>query len=183
ESGEDFAILDRRPGYIPPRIMVADTVFPRGHTLWKTGVAGDQVVFDSGDLRQNLCALIRDLFIWDFNRRLVVVVQKRVEAVILRLRNRIEFVIMALGATDRQAEEGFADRVNAIDYAFDAELFGIDAALLIEHGVAKEARRHAVLQRRMRQQIARQLFNRELIERQILVERVDHPVAIRPDRA
>jgi hypothetical protein len=90
---------------------------------------------------------------------------------------------MALGATDRQPQKGLADGVDAINYALDAELFGIDAALLIEHRVAQKTRGHAGLQRRLRQQIARQLFDRELIERHVFVERVDYPVAIWPDRA
>src|SRR5262245_13173593 len=90
---------------------------------------------------------------------------------------------MALSATDRKPQKGLADGVDAINYALDAELFGIDAALLIEHRVPQKTCGHPGLQRRLRQQIARQLFDRELIEGHVFVERVDHPVAIRPDRA
>src|SRR5215470_18071220 len=89
---------------------------------------------------------------------------------------------MALGATDRQPQKGFADGVNTINDAFDAELFRINAALLIEHRIAQKPRGHPIVERGLWQQIARQLFNREPIKWQVLIERVNHPVAIRPDR-
>src|SRR5262245_64757598 len=89
---------------------------------------------------------------------------------------------MALGATDRQAQKGFADRVHPINNAFYAKLFRIDAALLVEHRVAQEPRGYAGVQRGLRQQIARQLSNREPVERHVQVERIDYPVEIRPDR-
>src|SRR5262249_35787245 len=83
EGGEDFSVLERRPGYI----IIADASFPSGHALRQIGVSGDQAVLDLGDFRQNLFALLRDFLVGDFNRRLVVVVQKSVEAVVLRLRD------------------------------------------------------------------------------------------------
>src|SRR4029453_10164426 len=62
------------------------------------------------------------------------------------------------------------------------KLLGIDSTLLVEHRVAQEAGRNALLERRKRQQITRQLLDGELVEGHIPVEGVDDPVAIRPDR-
>ncbi|MCG3163389.1 MAG: hypothetical protein JMDDDDMK_04795 [Acidobacteria bacterium] len=151
ERREDFAVLDRRPFHI----VVARLGFPRGQTLRQFSVSCNQIVFDLCDLRQNLFALLSDLFVGDLNRRFVVVVHKRVEAVILRLRDRVEFVVVALSAIDRQAEERLADGVNAVNDAFDAELFWVNAAFLVEHRISQKARRHPVVQRGLRQQISR----------------------------
>ena len=48
--------------------------------------------------------------------------------------------------------------------------------------IAVETRRDLLVERRVRQQVARDLLDRELIERHVAVERVDHPVAPRPHR-
>ncbi len=44
-------------------------------------------------------------------------------------------------------------------------------------------RRHLLVLRRILQQVARDLLDGELVERHVLVERLDHPVAIRPHLA
>src|SRR5262245_13785789 len=49
--------------------------------------------------------------------------------------------------------------------------------------IAVEGRGDALIERRVRQQIARQLFDYELIERLVPVERIDHPVAPGPGAA
>ena len=46
--------------------------------------------------------------------------------------------------------------------------------------VAIEPRGDALIERRIRQQIARKLFDDELIERHVAVEGFDHPVAPAP---
>ena len=51
------------------------------------------------------------------------------------------------------------------------------------HVAALEAGGDALVERGFGQQIAGQLFDGELVERQIAVEGRDHPVAIRPDLA
>ena len=43
-----------------------------------------------------------------------------------------------------------------------------------------EARRRLLLDRRFGQEITSQLFDRELVERQVVIERVDHPVPEEP---
>src|SRR5215468_6597363 len=49
--------------------------------------------------------------------------------------------------------------------------------------IAVEGRGDALIERRVRQQIARQLCDDELIERLVLVERIDYPVAPGPGAA
>ena len=97
--------------------------------------------------------------------------------------DRIVLVRMALGTTDRQAEPGGAGGVGAIDGSFDAELLRVGAAFLVERCVAMEAGRDDLILRGIRQQVARQLLDSELIERHVLVEGVDEPIAPGPDRA
>src|SRR5207249_199321 len=101
----------------------------------------------------------------------------------LALANRIELVVVALAATDRQAEPYGAGGVDAVNHRLDAELLDVDAAFLIDERVAVEARGDLLVERRVRQQIAGELLDCELVERQILVEGVDHPVAVLPNGA
>src|SRR5690242_14771903 len=58
----------------------------------------------------------------------------------------------------------------------------INAALFVEHRVAMEPGGDALLRRRAGQQITGELLDRELIERHVRIDRVDHPIAVRPDR-
>ena len=90
-------------------------------------------------------------------------------------------MIVALGALDGEAEDALADGVHAVEHGFHAELFGIDAAFLVDHRVAQEAGGDDLILRGMRQQIAGDLLDDELVVRQVAVERVDDPIAIEPD--
>ena len=100
-------------------------------------------------------------------RRFVVVIQEREHAVIFLLRERIEFVVVALRALDRQAENAFADAIHAIEHRVHAELFRIDAAFFVEHGVAQKAGGDDLVLRRVRQLVARDLFDDKLVVRQV----------------
>ena len=68
-----------------------------------------------------------------------VVVQEGEHPVVLFLRERVELVVVALGALDRQAEDALADGVHAVEHRLHAELLGVDAAFLVDHRVAQEA--------------------------------------------
>ena len=141
-----------------------------------------RLVFQFADLRDNFFALLLLLRRWDFDERLIVVVQEGEELVILALQNGIVFVVVALTAVDREAEPRFADGVHAVNHRFGAELLGLDAAFLVKHRVAHEAGGDALVERRVRQQIAGELFESELVERQVAIERLDDVVTIGPDR-
>ena len=61
-----------------------------------------------------------------------------------------------------------------------AEHFGIHAAFAIGQRVAVEAGGDTLFDGGVGQQVARELFDRELVKRHVAVERVDHPMAIAP---
>ena len=90
-------------------------------------------------------------------------------------------MVVALGAGNRQTEECFTDRVHAIDHSLDAKLLRLDPAFLVQHRIAQKAGSDPLLQRGIRQQVARELLNRESVERHVVVEGLDHPIAIGPD--
>ena len=64
---------------------------------------------------------------------------------------------------------------------FARVLFGLQAALGGRPIQPVIRRRHALLQRRVRNQVARDLLARELVERFVVQERPQDVVAIRPD--
>ena len=111
------------------------------------------------------------------------VVEDRVELVEFALRDRVEFVIVALRAADGQTEKGGAKCAHAIEHGFDAELFGIDAALLIDLGVAVETGGDFLVEAGIRQEVAAELFDYELIVREIAVQCGDDPVTVFPNLA
>ena len=67
------------------------------------------------------------------------VVEEGIEPKIIFLRQRVEFMVVALSAIQREAEERTAKCGNAIHHGLDAKLLRIDAALLVNLGVAVEA--------------------------------------------
>jgi hypothetical protein len=90
---------------------------------------------------------------------------------------------MTLGAADRQAEPNRSRRVGAIDGALDAELLGIGATFLIEGRIAMKPRRHELLVPAIGKHVAGELLDGESIERHVLVEGGNQPIAPGPDGA
>jgi hypothetical protein len=80
------------------------------------------------------------------------------QAEILLLRDGIELVVVALRALDGQAEHAFADGIHAIEHRFHAKLLGINAAFLVDHGVAQKTGGDDVVLRGVGQEVAGQLF-------------------------
>ena len=70
--------------------------------------------------------------------------------------------------------------VDSVDDVLDLKLFRDDTAFRVASMVAVEACRDFLIERRVRQQIASQLLNRELIERHVLVEGFEYPVTPTP---
>ena len=98
------------------------------------------------------------------------------ELVILLVRDRVVLVRVALGTAKRQAHPGLAEGVGAVDVVANHKLFRVGAALLVEAGVAVEPGRDFLLVGRVRQQVAGQLLDRELVKGLVGVERLDHIV-------
>ena len=115
--------------------------------------------------------------------RLVGVVEVRHQAIVLAVGDRVVLVRVALCAAHGHAQEHRARRRDPVGHRVEAELEGVDAALLVQHRVAVEAGRHAVVGRRVGEHVSRELLDDELVERHVGVERADDPVSIRPDAA
>ena len=111
------------------------------------------------------------------------VVEERRQLVELALRERVELVIVAHRAAGRQAHPHLRRRLRAVARVEHGVLFVDRAAFAGRDVAAVEAGADLLLERRVRQQVAGQVFDRELIERHVRVERLDHPIAVRPHLA
>ena len=109
--------------------------------------------------------------------RVLRVVQKREDLEILRVRDRVVFVRVALRAGEARAHPDRHRRVRAIHHR------GVAKLLVVRHRVAVEGGRDELLVGRARQQVAGDLLDGELIERPVRIERADDVIAIAPDRA
>ena len=110
-------------------------------------------------------------------------VEEGVGLEVLRDGDRIVLVGVALRAGHGGAHEHGVGRVDAVDDGGVAELLVAGAAFVLGHRVAMEGGGDDLVFGRIRQQVSGQLFDRELVERLVLVEGLDHPVAISPDDA
>ena len=108
----------------------------------------------------------------------MIVVQEGEELVVILLQNGIELVIVALRALDRETKHALADGVHAIKQRLHAELFGINAAFLVDHRVAEKTSGNDVVLGGVREEVARELLGDELVVRQIVVEGFHNPIAI-----
>ena len=95
------------------------------------------------------------------------------------------FVGVALGALERETENGFADAIDAIHHALHAELLVHDGAFLVDHTVAEEAggcdgRAVSRVALRRGQEVAGELLDDKAVVGEVAIEGVDHPVAPDP---
>ena len=114
--------------------------------------------------------------------RFIDLAKHRRHAEVVGLRQGIVFVVVALRAFHGQAEEGSTVGVDAVRDIFHAEFFRDRAALLRLAVESIEQRRELLFLRGVGQQIAGNLPCGELIEGQVFVKGIDHPVAIGPDK-
>ena len=99
------------------------------------------------------------------------------------LRERVEFMVVALGAVGGQAEIDPAHRLHAVGGVVGEVLFD-DGAAFIGRGVAAlEAGGDALVFGRVGEQVAGEVLERKLVEGLIAVERLHDPVAVRPHLA
>ena len=90
---------------------------------------------------------------------------------------------MALRAGHRGAHPHLHGGVHAIDHRHVAKLLIGCTAFVVCLRVTMKCSGDQLIVGRLIEQIARQLFARELIKRHVAVERADDPIAIPPDRA
>ena len=129
-------------------------------------------------------------------------VEDVVEREVVGLLDRIELVVVAARAGEREAHPDGRGGLDAIEDILDARLLGDAAALAVEHVVAvKTARDERAAARRVRgqrvgvrgvwglgfwvwvEEIAGELLDRKLIVGHVRIKRVHDPVAPRPHRA
>ena len=115
--------------------------------------------------------------------RFVGVVHEREEAEVLRVRDRVELVRVALGTAHREPEPDGAGHVRAIDHGVVAELERVDAAFFVQHRVAVESGGDDLLAGGVRNHVSGELLDAEAIERHVVVEGFDDPIAVGPDGA
>ena len=115
--------------------------------------------------------------------RLFVGIEVSVERVVLILRDRIELVVVTTSTVHRQTKEHRGRRAGAIGCVFDEVLLIDRAAFIRDHMVTVEAAGHFVFLRGFGQQIARNLRDHELVEGHVVLVRLQHPIAPRPQRA
>ena len=156
---------------------------PLGHALLPVGLLVLKFSFQPGHTLMHLPEphLFRRRI--DHAPGFVVIVQEGEHSIVFLLRDRVVLVIVALRAANRQAENAFADGVHPVEHRLHPELFGVRAAFLIDHRVAQKSGRHDLILGGVRQLIAGELLDNELIVGQIPVKRVDDPVAVEPDVA
>ena len=102
-------------------------------------------------------------------------------AEIILLRDRVELVVVALGAGEREPEHGFAESFDAVGVIVGEVLLGNRAALVGDHVVALKSGRDLVGLGAIRKQITGKLRREKAIVGQIVVERLDHPIAPEPE--
>lgn len=89
-------------------------------------------------------------------------------------------MIVALRAARSQPQPYGGDGVGPVDDLFEASLIQIDAGFDIGQVVAQESSGDTPLDAPARQQIACKLLDCELVERNVLVKSLNHPIAITP---
>ncbi len=103
------------------------------------------------------------------------------QLIVVPLSQWVVFVSMALGATDCESQPDGSGGIHPVDHGFHAKLFVVRTAFLIHQRVAVKPGCNQLIFRRCRQKITGDLFDRELIERHVLIECLNHPVTPRPD--
>ena len=115
----------------------------------------------------------------DFRNGLIVV---GVELVVFALGDRIELVIVALGTFHGESQPNRTRGGDAIVQDVGAEFFHLRSSGEIDGNIAVESRCHKLAGRGIGKQVARQLFDGELVKRHVVVQGANDPVAIRPHR-
>ena len=111
------------------------------------------------------------------------VVEVGEQAVVVALRERIILVIVALRTLQRGPKPDCTRGVHAVDDLVDAALLRLGAGFHIRRCAAMKAGCDDLLRSRVGQQIACDLLNGKLVEGQVRIQRIHHPIAIAPDAA
>ena len=117
------------------------------------------------------------------HRPAIEAVEERQQRVVVGLRDRVEFVVVTNRTLGRQSEHHGAHRVGAVD-TVPREDFVVDRPVFVGGDVQPvESRGDAVAVGGAGQQVAGELPGDELVVGQVVVDRVDDPVAVGPHLA
>ena len=150
----------------------------RGELLVELGQLGEVRLGRRGDERRRVEVLERLRAQAAQVAALGDVVEVGVDLVELLLRDRVELVVVAARAAQRQPHPHRARRRHPIDHVLDQELLGDDAALAVLAVVAVEGGGDSLLEGGVGEHVAGDLLDGELIERHVVVVGVDHPVTV-----
>src|SRR6185369_15869790 len=89
-------------------------------------------------------------------------------------------MIVALCARECASEPYCCGGIHPIDDRLPSGFFRVDSAFLVEKRVSMKAGGDLLTDCGIREHVARDLLDRELIERHIAVESIDNPIAILP---
>ena len=110
------------------------------------------------------------------------VIEERCKLIVLFVTKRIVGMAVALHAAERHALPRLPGGVHPVDHGGNAEFLIVRAPLFIGLRDPMSRGGHIVFNSGLRQQIAGDLLDGKLIERQIRIQRGDDPVAKLPDR-
>ena len=116
------------------------------------------------------------------NIDLVRAVEESVELIKLLLADRVVLVVVATRAADRQPKPHSSHGTGSVHDLLHSVLLHIGTTLAIIQSIAVEAGSYLLIDGGIRQQISSKLLDSELIERDVLIERLDDPFAIEPSR-
>ena len=105
-------------------------------------------------------------------------VEERKQSIIIGVWNRIVFVCVALGTTHGESQPNRSDRIGSIECRSDPKFLLVGTTFGVGEGLAIEGGGNALIGSRVGKLITRQLLDRELIERHIAIECLNHPVAV-----
>ena len=98
------------------------------------------------------------------------IIEERDQAVEILLGDRVKLVVVAAGAAHGEAQPDGAGGLHPIDRIFQEVLLSDGAAFVTGHMVSVKTTGDQLFDGRIREKIARKLFNGELIERHVLAE-------------
>src|SRR5262249_21298211 len=147
-------------------VAEAEVLFPLDEAGLVSRVEDFAEAIEFGDASEDLFSLLLLLGRRQVDGGLVATVEEGEELVELALGDGVVLMIVTLSTADGQAEEDAAGGVDAINDELVAELLLIDAAFLVEQRVAMEAGRDFLVSRPLRDQVAGNLVDDELIEGQ-----------------
>ena len=147
---------------------------------WKTVW---QVCFKLRDFPLNLDPSRRECRRDNFHFRFIGIIEQSEKGVIIAVSDRVIFMSVTLGTTKGQSQPCRGGRAHAIGHRVEAELQRIDSPFFVKHRISMKPRRDTLIDGRAGKHVTSQLLDRKLIVRHIGVDRVDDPVAVRPDRS